>query len=280
VKIEIRYAAVYRYERPVTFSPHAFRLFPKADRSLLLRSFAFRTNRDAAVGWRRDVFDNEVASVFYPKPARTLELKLRVRLEVIERNPFAFFLDERAVELPVRYTPAESMALTPYLARSSIPPLGFWHVPAAPAPTVGSLVALNRTLHENLRYERRDEGPARTSAETLALGVGACRDFAVVAVDTLRGMGLATRFASGYLCEVGNGNRKTEGALHAWVEAYLPGAGWVGMDPTNGVFCDHHYVTAAVGATTDDVAPVSGSYFHDREVAHTMDVSLEVFSRG
>lgn len=279
VKIEIRYAALYRYERPVTFSPHLFRLLPKIERSVLPKSFAFRTNRDAVVSWQRDLFDNEVASVFYPAPARRLEAKLRLRLEVREKNPFGFLLDRRALELPLYYTAGETRGLAPYFATSAAPILPFWGAPTRSRPTVETLVELNRSLHENLRYERRDEGPARSSAETLALGSAACRDFAVVAVESLRGLGLAARFASGYLCEPGDAEKRAEGALHAWVEVYLPGAGWIGMDPTNGLFCDHHHLTAAVGADPDDVSPVSGSYFHDDEVDHDMQVTVRIVHR-
>ena len=280
MNVEIRYAALYRYQRPVTFSPHVFRLLPKIDQSLALTSFSFHTNRDASVMWRRDVFDNEVASVFYPTPSRCLEAKLRLCLDVRERNPFAFLLDSRALELPVRYTADETRALAPYFDTASVPALPFWRVPASPQATVDTLLALNGALHDNLRYERREEGPARSTAETLALGVAACRDFAVVLVDTLRQLGLAARFASGYLCELGDREKKAEGALHAWVEAYLPGAGWLGMDPTNGVLCDHHHLTAAVGVAPDDVAPVSGSYFHDEEIPHEMSATLEIIPRG
>jgi len=280
VRIEIRYAALYRYQSPVTFSPHVFRLLPKIDRSLALTSLAFHTNRGAVVSWRRDIFDNEVAAVFYPQPARCLEATLRLRLDIREKNPFDFLLESRALVLPVRYTDAETRALAPYLATAPVPELPFWRAPNSPQPTVDTLIALNRTIHDNLRYERREEGPARSTADTLALGVAACRDFAVVLVDTLRQLGLAARFASGYLCELGDAEKKAEGALHAWVEAYLPGAGWLGLDPTHGTLCDHRHVTAAVGIMPDNVSPVSGSYFHDEEIPHEMTATLEIIPRG
>ena len=114
--------------------------------------------------------------------------------------------------------------------------------------------------------------------ETLALGAGACRDFSVVLVDSIRSLGLAARFASGYLCEFGAAEKKAEGSLHAWVETYLPGAGWIGLDPTNGTFCDHHHLTAAVGITPGDITPIDGSYYHSRPVPHEMSASLSIIS--
>jgi transglutaminase-like putative cysteine protease len=276
VKVEIRYAATYRYAERVTFSPHLFRLIPKADRGLKLRRFTFQTNRDGVVNWRRDLFDNEVASVFYPNPAHVLTTRLRIKLEMEEKNSFGFLLAPHALHTPFAYSPAEQRVLAPYLDGAPGPQMPFWRAPVTPEPTVEVLVGLNSALHEHLSYERREDGEARPTAETLALGRGACRDFAVVMVEALRGLGLAARHASGYLCEFGDGEKRAEGALHAWVEVYLPGAGWVGFDPTNGTLCDHHHLTAAVGLSTADVSPVVGSYYHPRHVPHEMEAALEI----
>jgi len=228
------------------------------------------------VSWRRDLYDNEIASVFYPEPARTLSARLRLMLEIEEKNAFGFLVDAHALNLPFAYQPHEARALNAYLNAGPAPQLSFWSPSPAPQPTVEALVALNEALHRHIAYERRDEGSARSAAETLQLSSGACRDFAVVLVAVLRGLGLAARFASGYLCEFGDGEKRAEGALHAWVETYLPGAGWVGMDPTNGTFCDHHHLTAAVGVDTADVSPVTGSYYHREQVAHALDAKLEI----
>ena len=276
MKVEIRYSADYRYEQKVTFSPHTFRLSPKIDRYVKVRRFDFRTNRDAVVSWRRDLFDNEIASVFYPKAAPTLTARFRLLLEIEEKNAFGFLLDDHALRLPFTYHPQEASVLSPYLSAAPAPVLGFWSPPPEPQPTVDALVALNEALHGGLEYERREEGSARAAEETLRVGRGACRDFAVLLVTILRGLGLAARYASGYLCEFGEGEKRAEGALHAWVETYLPGAGWVGIDPTNGTFCDHHHLTAAVGADMSDVSPVAGSYYHSKPVSHELDSTLEI----
>lgn len=278
MKIEIQYASEYRYAERVSFSPHLFRVIPKVDRYLKVRNFDFRTNRNAVVNWRRDIFDNEVASVFYPDRSKVLRVKFRLKLEIDKKNAFGFLLESRALDFPFSYQPEELRVLSPYLSAQPAPSLGFWQAPTAPKPTVEMLVDLNAALNENLAYERRDEGAARQTHETLSLGRGACRDFSVVLVDMLRGLGFAARFASGYLCEFGAEEKKAEGSLHAWVETYLPGAGWIGLDPTNGTFCDHHHLTAAVGSTTDDIAPIDGTYFHSKPVPHEMTASLNIIS--
>lgn len=278
MKIEIRYAADYRYAERVSFSPHIFRVIPKVDRYLKVRSFQFQTNRNAVTHWRRDIFDNEIASVFYPGRSNNLRVRFRLKLEIEKKNAFGFLLESRALDLPFSYQPDELRVLAPYLGSEPVPTLGFWTPPTSARPTVETLVELNAALHEHLKYERREEGAARTTPETLALGRGACRDFSVVLVDALRGLGLAARFASGYLCEFGAEEKKAAGSLHAWVETYLPGAGWIGLDPTNGTFCDHHHLTAAIGVTPADISPIDGIYYHSRPVPHEMSASLNIIS--
>jgi transglutaminase-like putative cysteine protease len=178
--------------------------------------------------------------------------------------------------LPFAYQEPEARALTPYIDTAPALHLPFGQPSTEPQPTVKTLVALNEALHDNISYERREEGPARSAAETLQLGRAACRDYAVLLVSVLRGLGLAARHASGYLCEFGDEERRAEGALHAWVETYLPGAGWVGMDPTNGTFCDHHHLVAAVGVDPADVSPVEGRFYSKERVAHRLDAALVI----
>lgn len=277
MKILIQYQTQYAYAEPVSFSRHLFRLFPKTDRHLSVSAASFTTNLDASVTYRRDLFDNEIASCFYPGKSALLAASLRMELNVEERNAFGFLLDQHALDLPFSYQPEEAHVLAPFCDPSARIELPFWKLGASPQPTIAALVELNSALHENIDYERREEGAPRAPAETLALGRGACRDFAVLLAETLRGLGLAARLASGYLCEFGSETEKrAEGALHAWTEAYLPGAGWVGFDPTNGVLCNHNHITAAVGLTPADISPVLGRYFHDRRVPDTMSASLSI----
>jgi len=166
--------------------------------------------------------------------------------------------------------------LAPYREISRPVVLPFWKPGPYPVPTLSVLIELNNALHKNLAYERREEGAAREPEETLRLGSGACRDFSVLLASTLRTHGFAARLASGYLCEFGAGQKVAEGALHAWTEVYLPGAGWVGIDPTNGVFCNQNHITAAVGLTPEDIAPTTGTYFASTSIPATMSVSLQM----
>ena len=276
MKLSIRYETSYRYERAVSFSPHIFRLLPKPDAHLAVERLVFRTNDGADVQHRRDLFDNIVASCFYPALGETLSASVEIDLRLGEKNPFHFLLASHALECPFAYEPQEQRILAPFLEGGAAPvELPFWKV--SRGPTISVLTALNRAIFENLGYERREEGAARTSSQTLAASAGACRDFAVLLADVLRGIGVAARLASGYLWEGDSkGERRAEGSLHAWTEAYLPGAGWVGLDPTNGVLCNHNHIATAVGLTPEDVAPITGRYFADGPVHAVMSAKLEL----
>jgi transglutaminase-like putative cysteine protease len=275
MKVRIRYETSYRYAEPVSYSPHFFRLFPKPDTHLRVERFVFETNAGADVQHRCDLFDNIVARCFYPGLAPELWARVELDLELEERNAFHFVVDPTAAHLPFAYEATERRILEPYLRTDGEPlVLPFWKL--EPEPTVQALVGLNNAIFEHLQYERRGEGAARSPRETLALGRGACRDYAVLLAETLRGIGVAARLASGYLRESGEGERRAEGALHAWVEAYLPGAGWIGMDPTNGLFANHSHIATAVGLAPEDITPVLGTYYSNHPVACAMSSALQV----
>ncbi len=278
-EIAIRYDVRYRYAEAVSFSRHLVRLLPRQDHATRLVALRLETNAGADIQYRNDMFDNPVASCFYPETTTDLIFHLTLRLEIGEKNPFHFLIDSHAVKFPFSYTDDEKRLLSAYLHQSeddATPALPFWSRPEEPVETIQMLSSLNSALFRHIRYERREEGAARLPAETLALGSGACRDTALLMACTLRRMGCAARLASGYLCEFDAREKRAEGALHAWTEVFLPGAGWTGLDPTNGVWCDHNFITAAVGITPEDVTPVLGNYFSDHSVPSSMEASLSI----
>jgi hypothetical protein len=278
MRIKVKNRWDWHYESPVSFSPHIFRLFPKVDRFVNVLDAKFTTNKEADVQYRRDLFDNEIAYCFYPEKGKELTTTLVMELELQERNPFHFLLESHALDFPFQYKPYEAYVLSPFLktqspnASESLP---FWQ--PVKKPLISALVELNESIRKNIKYERRDEGEARDPAETLALGIGSCRDYSWILADTLRANGVAARLASGYFCEFGEAEKWAEGALHAWVEAYLPGAGWLGMDPTNGTLTTENHITAAVGLLPADIAPQSGSYYYkETPVSYKVDAMLEM----
>ena len=282
MKLGLRYQTTYRYEEPVGFSPHHVRLFPRSDRFSRVRRLDFTMLPKGTVRYSRDVFENTVASCFFPERAKELEFRLALNLDLDEKDPFHFILENGAVELPFEYDPAIAPLLEPYRARRTKDRLVVpgWDAPTIRRrrPTVGTLVELNKRLHECIGYERREEGAALSPAETLRRGRGACRDVTVLLAEILRQMGLAARLTSGYLRESDSETRRAEGSLHAWTEVFLPGAGWIGLDATNGVFCNHNFIGAAVGLTPADITPISGIYFHKKQIPAQMTSKLQLIN--
>lgn len=257
--VDIHYQCSYRYAQSVGFSPHYFRLFPRLTSGTTVSACEFHTNAGAAVHFRRDLFDNEVARCFYPQKAEELAAQLRLSLQIKERNAYDFLLEPRAFKYPFLLEEKEHLALCKYIATSfDLSKITFWKPQAT--ETTELVVSLNQALHSHIAYERRDEGEAWAPEVTLAQGKGSCRDVAVLCAEILRACGIAARLVSGYIIEDGvkPEDRRAAGAMHAWVEAYLPGAGWLGMDPTNGYLCNHLHIPTAVGICPDDVTPVSG----------------------
>lgn len=284
MQIQLAYQSAYEYSAEVSLSTHLFRLLPRGDHAVVTSALQFQSNAGAAPRYRRDAFDNEVLSVFYPGRADHMHCSLTMQLTLEPKNPYDFLLDTHAIHFPFAYRDEERAALATYLqpVGDTAPTLPFWSPPAAAAEagTAATLAALTAALHKHLTYERREEGAAQSPAETLTRQAGACRDFAVLQAAVLRGHGLAARLASGYLVELGDEERKAENAMHAWVETYLPGAGWVGLDPTNGTLCDHHHITTAVGLSPQDITPILGRFFHPEasKVTVEMTASLQILA--
>jgi transglutaminase-like putative cysteine protease len=284
-RIRLHHLSRYEYSGAVSFSPHLLRLFPRSEPGRFLRHFELQTNPGADVQFRRDFFDNNVARIFYPERDTELLVELTAELELREENAFHFLLDPHAAEYPFLYATRERERLGPFLApltgRDKSPVLPFWAAPAGQTPTVDLLMSLISSLNEHIRYETRPDGPARTPFETVELGLGSCRDSARLLMALLRDLGFAARLVSGYLWEPPGDDaakRRADGSFHAWTEVALPGAGWVGLDGTNGVFCDHHFIACAVGLDAEDITPVSGRYFSDVPVASRMEATLRIES--
>jgi transglutaminase-like putative cysteine protease len=277
MKLTVDYSAAYRYEGKVSLSPHVVRLFPRDALQARVVSLDFATNANGSVHWRHDLFDNVVAQCFYPREDDRLVYTLRAVIAVEERNPFGFLLDSRALQWPAGYTPREREVLAAFMVagKTDFPPA---LRPMSGSETVNALVTMNQWIHAHIDYERREEGEPHAPEETLRLRRGACRDTAALLAAALRAQGFAARLVSGFLWESATdpAERKADGALHAWTEVFLPGAGWVGMDPSNGVFVDHHYLATAVGVSASAIAPVSGLYFGERPVPHELETKLTI----
>lgn len=280
MRIRIQSQTRYDYERPASFSPHLVRLFPRQESFIQILESRFHTVKGAVVNHRRDLFDNQIARCFFPEKTYVLNFDLSLILMLEERSAFDFLIDSHAVQFPFVYKPEEQHVLRPYLTQpetETAPDQDLWKI-EKDMPTLDALLDLNRAMFAHIRYARRDEGQAMLPSETLRTGIGACRDFSRLAASLLRSAGVAVRLVSGYVAEFGKTeeDRRAEGSLHAWIEAYIPGAGWLGMDPTNGVLCDHHFIPAAVGLHPDDISPTAGSYYGNETNPARLTSSLTI----
>jgi transglutaminase-like putative cysteine protease len=282
VKLGLRYQTTYRYEEAVGFSPHEVRLFPRSDRFGRVRRFDFTTTPKATVRYWRDLFENTVASCYFPERSKELTFRLAINLDLDEKDPFHFILDRDAADMPFEYDKRTRELLAAYCepqVKQELKVPG-WQAPTSKnrRGTVETLVDLNKRLHECIGYERREEGEALSPVETLRLGRGACRDVSVLLAEILRQAGLAARLASGYLRESESETKRAEGSLHAWTEVFLPGAGWIGLDATNGVLANHNFIAAAAGLSPADITPISGAYYNARKISTQMTSKLELIN--
>jgi len=230
MRVQIENWIRYTYEKPVSFSPHKIRLYPRTDPTIVTHRLQTLTNLPSDVQYRRDLYDNLIANCFFTEPANTLELRIQLEVELWPRNPFHFVLAPYAVELPLQYTQPEARVLAPYreiLPADEVDSDEIWRLDGKRS-TVDALVDLAQTLHSEISYEVREDGEARPPSRTLELRSGACRDTALLAASILRKMGLAVRLVGGFLCEfqIDVRDRRADSALHAWIEVFLPGAGW------------------------------------------------------
>ena len=270
IRLAIEHRTVYRYDRSVRLGPHVVRLRPAPHCRTPILAYSLQvTPAQHFVNWQQDPFGNYMARFVFPEPARELTVTVDLVADMTVINPFDFFVDEEARTWPFRYEPSLAHDLAPYLALDADGPLfGAWvtAVPRAETPINDFLVELNRRVLSDVAYSVRMDPGVQTPDETLEKAVGSCRDSAWLLVQILRSLGIAARFASGYLVQLaeddppeGSGPRSDFTDLHAWAEAYIPGAGWIGLDPTSGLLAGEGHIPLACTALPAAAAPITGS---------------------
>jgi uncharacterized protein (DUF2126 family) len=261
----------YRYERPILLGPQVVRLRPAPHTRTPILAYSQRVAPARHfINWQQDPQSNWLARLVFPEPVKELRIEVDLVAEMSVINPFDFFLEPDAEKFPFRYEERLLHELAPYLVRGALTPRLKRYldaVPRSPAPTVDFLVALNLRLSKDIKYLIRMEPGVQTPEETLALASGSCRDSGWLLVQLLRHLGIAARFVSGYLIQLKPDVKSLDGPsgtdhdftdLHAWCEAYLPGAGWVGLDPTSGLFAGEGHIPLACSPEPGSAAPVTG----------------------
>ncbi|MDH3201366.1 MAG: transglutaminase family protein [Myxococcales bacterium] len=289
MRISVDHMTQYQYSEPVGFTEHQLHLWPRESHAIHVRSFALHCEPEGQIRWVRDCFNNVVTVVsFGTIQSSLLSFHCEMAFDVAQENPFDFILEARAAEFPFVYDQRETNALRPFLEPHEAErrdvldwvrdDLG---ITFQRRDTIPLLTELNLGIHRSIDYERRDEEGTQTATQTLERGAGSCRDLAELFIAVSRQLGLAARFVSGYLYEPPRPDgsvafNRAAGSMHAWVEIYLPGAGWRGFDPTNGILTDQHFLPAAVASRPEWASPVQGRYLSPSEVASSMHVELAV----
>ena len=269
-RIAIHHQTQYRYDRSVRLSPQLLRLRPAPHTRQPVESYSLTVApAEHTLYWQQDPFGNFLARVLFAEPTDFLTIDVRLTCELVPINPFEFLLEEYASRFPFSYTDELARDLAPFQELTEQGArLQQWLAAArslTERDTVSFLVALNQELSRRIEYTTRLEPGVQPAEETLELARGSCRDSAWLLVQTLRQLGLAARFVSGYLVELAEapgtaGERPADAAeLHAWAEVFLPGAGWVGLDATSGLLAAEYHIPLAGTRTPLAAAPVSGT---------------------
>jgi len=262
----------YRYRQPVLLGPHRLMCRPRDSHDLRLLDTGIKiTPQPAALRWMHDVFGNSIAIATFSEPASQLEFESTFRAEHFPLPERTLVIDDYAATLPLSYSASEDVDLGSSKARHYPDPghkLDAW-VKALLEKTPGSktldvLMAMINAIKSEFRYMRREDVGVQTPVETLELGSGSCRDFAVFMMDAVRFLGLAAQFVSGYLYDEAlidaGGGLVGGGATHAWIQVYLPGVGWVEFDPTNALVGGRNLIRVAVAREAAQAAPLLGSF--------------------
>ena len=272
IRVAINHKTEYRFDRPVAVSPHVVRLRPAPHTRTPIEAYSLKVlPKKHFINWQQDPFGNYLARLVFPEPVRELSFEVDLVAEMVVINPFDFFVEKYAEHYPFEYPPQLLKQLAPYLEITDDGPrLRQWlsGVDRSRQEINNFLVDLNQRLERDIDYTIRMEPGIQTCEETLEKALGSCRDTGWLLVQILRHLGLAARFVSGYLLQLTPDEKPLEGPagtdhdftdLHAWAEVYVPGAGWLGLDPTSGLFAGEGHIPLACTPHPVSAAPITGT---------------------
>ncbi len=288
--LRIHHKTEYRYARPVAFGEHRIMVRPSDSHDLRLFLAELEiTPQPASLRWIHDVFGNSVAIATFEDRADTLTVLSTATVDHNPPDPFALTPDDPAYFYPFLYDDEEITDLREYIMPQYGDPdgeLSAWALkfldPESPTPTFNILSGMTHGIHKAFSYRKRHERGTQHPLDTLQTRSGTCRDYALFMIEALRRLGIAARFVSGYLFIPGDREHGYVGggSTHAWVQAYLPSAGWIEFDPTNGILGSRDLIRAAVARDPRQAIPLHGTYSGPADAFVGMDVSINVVSAG
>lgn len=277
-RYKIIHRTYYNFSGLATLEPHQLRLRPREDYALRIESFKLQLTPPASLLWHRDAEGNSVAVATFSQPTRQLAIESEVIIQQHIESPLDFIVADYALAYPFAYNEDDIVLLAPYRIAASPQTVNvleqwignFW-LTGEPIQTYSLMQRMTEYIYQTLTYQVREEPGVQSAEQTLQCGTGSCRDFALLFMEAAKCLGLAARFVSGYL----HAPLSTDaGATHAWAEIYLPGAGWLGFDPTIGSIVGTDHIPVAVARLAESVPPVAGSFIGTP--GSTLDVGVWV----
>ncbi|HSC64162.1 MAG TPA: transglutaminase family protein [Caldimonas sp.] len=271
IHVALNHITHYRYDRPIQLGPQVVRLRPAPHSRTRILSYSMKVEpAEHFINWQQDPQANYLARLVFPKTTTFFRVEVDLVAEMAVFNPFDFFLEPSAEKFPFTYEPELVVELAPYLRKAPATPLFKTYldrIDRSEKSTSTFLMELNQGLQKDIAYLIRMEHGVQTPELTLQNASGSCRDSAWLMVQLLRHLGLAARFVSGYLIQLKSDVKSLDGPsgtevdftdLHAWCEVYLPGAGWIGLDPTSGLYAGEGHIPLACSPEPSSAAPISG----------------------
>ncbi len=273
IHVALHHKTAYRYDRLVRLGPQVVRLRPAPHCRTPVLSYSLKVEPACHfINWQQDPQGNYLARLVFPQPTRSFSIEVDLVAEMAVYNPFDFFLEPAAEKFPFAYEPKLQVELAPFLRKDDLAATPAFAAFVAgidrkEVRTIDFIVGLNRRINQLVRYIIRLEPGVQSPEETLTKASGSCRDSAWLLVQAFRHCGLAARFVSGYLIQLRADQKSLDGPsgtekdftdLHAWCEVYLPGAGWVGLDPTSGLLAGEGHLPLACSPEPSSAAPISG----------------------
>lgn len=279
-RIRIIHNTEYHYNEPVTFGPHRAMVRPREGHDLHIVSSKLEIEPAAEVRWLRDIYGNSIAIVNFLEPASKLRFYSEVEVDLYDDYGLSCSIDPIGQSYPFQYSADEQVELFPFRL-PSYPADGAviheWlsslYQPGQLLNTADLLITLNTRIYESFQYMHRDEPGVQLPCDTIRLGTGSCRDYAVLMMEAARHWGLAARFVTGYI-QMG---AEQHGSTHAWTEIYLPGAGWRGFDPTNNKLAGAEHVSVGVAREQDKASALAGFWSGPSNAFNHMEVNVQVF---